>query len=160
VNSPLASQNKYSVLPIEDMENESVIADDKDDLEMDCYSVTSNKVNIASHNERGSDKSQLSAQNVCLIPFTPPVVENLNHVKTLATLGKGEKIIIRTTNLEREICINVMITTMDTHTSLTIQVLLDSGATGLFLDREFMHKNSLKAKLLENPISVYNIDEP
>jgi hypothetical protein len=147
VNSPLVSQNKYNVLLIKDMENESVIADDKDDSEMDCYSITSNKVNIASHNERGPDESQLSAWNACLIPFTPPVVGNLNHIKTLAILGKGKRYFIRTVNMEREICINVMITTLDTHASLMIQVLLDSGATGLFLNKKFIHKNGLKARL-------------
>jgi len=36
--------------------------------------------------------------------------------------------------------------------------LLDSGATGLFIDRGFVHRNRLKTHALDQPIKVYNVD--
>jgi hypothetical protein len=47
---------------------------------------------------------------------------------------------------------------LDTHDSCTVKALLDSGATGIFVDREFVHKSGLKTHILPHPIKVYNID--
>ena len=47
---------------------------------------------------------------------------------------------------------------MDTHNIVAIKALLDSGATGLFIDQQFVHNNGLKTRILPVPIKVYNID--
>jgi len=41
---------------------------------------------------------------------------------------------------------------------LGFMALLDSGATGLFIDRGFVHRNGLKTRALDQPIKVYNVD--
>jgi hypothetical protein len=54
--------------------------------------------------------------------------------------------------------LKVGLMTMDTHSTITVQALLDSGATGLFIDRRFIHNNRLKTRVLPFPIKVYNVD--
>jgi len=39
-----------------------------------------------------------------------------------------------------------------------VTVLLDSGATGLFVDRKFMEEHSFKLEKLDQPIEVKNVD--
>lgn len=41
--------------------------------------------------------------------------------------------------LEQEILMNVAITMMDTHDSISVKALLASGVTGLFIDKAFVH---------------------
>ena len=43
-------------------------------------------------------------------------------------------------------------------TTHSVAVLLDSGATGMFIDREFVRHNHLKTHPIPKPIPVYNID--
>ena len=40
-------------------------------------------------------------------------------------------------------CLKIELKTVDTGAMLTVDVLLDSGATGLYLDSEFVHANGL-----------------
>ena len=47
---------------------------------------------------------------------------------------------------------------VDTGTPLAIDSLLDSGATGLFIDVEFVKEQKLRTCPLPHPIPVYNID--
>ena len=71
---------------------------------------------------------------------------------------RDEKVFIRSLKMEREVFLNVTITTMDTHDSITVKALLDSRATRMFINQEFVHKNGLKTQVLSYPIKVYNID--
>ncbi|KNZ75968.1 hypothetical protein J132_00716 [Termitomyces sp. J132] len=54
--------------------------------------------------------------------------------------------------------LNVEIETMDTQQTCRVTALLDSRATGLFLDSEFIKCHSLTMQPLPKPIPVYNID--
>jgi len=47
----------------------------------------------------------------------------------------------------------------DPHDTIGFMALLDSGATGLFIDRGFVHRNGLKTRALDQPIKVYNVDD-
>ena len=47
---------------------------------------------------------------------------------------------------------------IDTHKGVTVKALLDSGATGMFMDRRFAEKNRLKMEKLERPLKVTNMD--
>ena len=60
--------------------------------------------------------------------------------------------------MEREVFSNVTITTMDTHDSITVKALLDSGATRMFINQEFVHRSRLKTRVLPYPIKVYNVN--
>ena len=48
--------------------------------------------------------------------------------------------------------------TVDTHAMIDVEALLDSGATGLFINRALIQNNGICTCKLEHPIAVYNID--
>ena len=132
----LVTQNRFDGLSVDNM--------------TDCDSDT---VVVSCNNGRGSQKSELGAPEACLIPLS-----NKPITKEPKEGVKDEKVFIRSMKMEREVFLNVMITTMDTHDSITVKALLDSGATGMFIDREFVHKSGLKTRVLPYPIKVYNVD--
>ena len=47
---------------------------------------------------------------------------------------------------------------INTQEGITVEALLDSGATGLVMSLEFARKQRFKLKKIENPIYVRNID--
>ena len=46
----------------------------------------------------------------------------------------------------------------DTHEGIMIKVLLDSGATGMFIDRKMVAKHRFKLQKLERPVRVKNVN--
>ena len=47
---------------------------------------------------------------------------------------------------------------LDTQKGITVEALLDSGATGLVMSSEFAKKQGFKIKKLERPMQVRNVD--
>ena len=47
---------------------------------------------------------------------------------------------------------------IDTQEGVTVEALLDSGATGLVMSSEFAKKQGFKLKKLERPVNVRNVD--
>ena len=47
---------------------------------------------------------------------------------------------------------------IDNHKEVTVKALLDSGATGLFMDRDFAQKKGFKLERLGIPLMVRNVD--
>ena len=47
---------------------------------------------------------------------------------------------------------------IDTQEGVTVEALLDSGATGLVISSEFARKQGFKLKKLERPMNIRNID--
>jgi len=45
---------------------------------------------------------------------------------------------------------------LENHKGIAVKVLLDSGATGLFIDTAFAKKKGFKMKKLKNPLLVRN----
>jgi transposase InsO family protein len=54
--------------------------------------------------------------------------------------------------------IKVEIVTTDTQETKSLKALLDCGADGLFMDRDYVRKNQLTTRALTRPIPVYNVD--
>ena len=54
--------------------------------------------------------------------------------------------------------LTVGLKTVNTHTMIDVDALLDSGATGLFINRELVQNNGIATQALEHLITVYNID--
>jgi len=54
--------------------------------------------------------------------------------------------------------LDIEIERMDTHEGVTIKVLLNSGATGMFIDRKIAAKHGFKLQKLERPVRVKNVD--
>ena len=47
---------------------------------------------------------------------------------------------------------------INTHEGVTVKALLDSGATGMFVDKKFAERHGFKLEKLEKPLIVTNID--
>jgi len=54
--------------------------------------------------------------------------------------------------------LKVGLRTIDSHEVQEVGALLDSGATGLFIDRAWLRQKKITTQKLEHPIEVYNID--
>ena len=60
--------------------------------------------------------------------------------------------------LLREVMIKIGLEKLDTQEGITVEVLLDSGATELVISSEFARKKRFKLKKLERPMQVRNVD--
>src|SRR3981189_2310334 len=59
---------------------------------------------------------------------------------------------------ENSLNINVEIEMTDTAIKRNTSALVDCGATGLFVDTEYVRSNNLSTRRLTSPIPVYNVD--
>jgi len=66
--------------------------------------------------------------------------------------------VLAATPSERSLNLDIAIQTTDTGEVHAVSALLDSGATGLFIDPEFVQQNCLTMWLLARAIPVYNVD--
>ena len=58
----------------------------------------------------------------------------------------------------REVWLNIRVKKIDTHEGVTIKALLDSGATGMFMNRRTMAKHGFRLQKLERLIPVRNVN--
>ena len=68
------------------------------------------------------------------------------------------KSLICSAQIEKEVSVKVAVQTVDTHVKMEVDALLDSGATGLFINCALVRNNAIPMRKLEHPIKVYNID--
>ena len=58
----------------------------------------------------------------------------------------------------REVTVKIGLERIDTQEGITVEVLLDSRATGLVMSSEFARKQGFKLKKLERPMNMRNVD--
>jgi len=58
----------------------------------------------------------------------------------------------------REVWLNIGIEKVDIHEGVTVKALLDSGATGMFMDQKIAARYGFRLQKLKRPIVVRNID--
>ena len=58
----------------------------------------------------------------------------------------------------REVTMKIGLERIDTQEGITVEALLDSGATGLVMSSKFAKRQGFKLKKLERPINVRNVD--
>jgi len=58
----------------------------------------------------------------------------------------------------REVTVKIGLERIDTQEEITVETLLDSGATGLIMSSEFTKKQGFKLKKLERPMNMRNVD--
>jgi len=54
--------------------------------------------------------------------------------------------------------LNIGVEKIDTHEGVMIKALLDSSATGMFMDRQTAARHGFKLQKLERPLMVKNVD--
>jgi len=70
--------------------------------------------------------------------------------KSMHDLDKGD--------LLREVTVKIGLERIDMQEGITVEALLDSGATGLVMSSEFARKQGFKLKRLDKPMYVRNVD--
>jgi len=58
----------------------------------------------------------------------------------------------------REVWLNIRVEKIDTHERVIVKALLDSGITGILIDRKMAAKNIFKLQKLERSILVRNVN--
>jgi len=58
----------------------------------------------------------------------------------------------------REVTVKIGLERIDMQEGITVEALLDSGATGLVISSEFSKKQGFKLKRLERPMHVRNVN--
>jgi len=58
----------------------------------------------------------------------------------------------------REVWLNVGVEKLDMHEGVTIKALLNSSATGMFMDKRMVARHGFKLQKLERPIMVRNVN--
>jgi hypothetical protein len=86
----------------------------------------------------------------------PPKIARIRLANWERRLPK--KFVIATTPSDNSLNIDVDIETTDTVMKRNTSALVDCGATGLFIDTEYVRLNNLSTRRLTTPIPVYNID--
>jgi len=64
----------------------------------------------------------------------------------------------RTFKILREIWLNIGVEKVDTHEGIIVKPLLDSGMTGMFMDKKMAAKHGFRLQKLERPVAVRNVD--
>jgi len=64
----------------------------------------------------------------------------------------------RTLKPLREVWLDIRLEKVDTHQGISVRVLLDSRATGLFMSKKLAEKQGFKLERLMKPIKVKNMD--
>ena len=73
-------------------------------------------------------------------------------------VSKHGKYFIWSAQAEKEVSLTVGLKTVDTHAMIDVEALLDSGATGLFINCALIQNNGIAMCKPEHPITVHNID--
>jgi len=89
-----------------------------------------------------------------LTPLTPALLRKPKWERRLPKLLSISALDARGTSL----LLPVEIGTMDTSELHSVKALLDSEATGSFIDRDFVHSKGINTRTLSHNIPVFNVD--
>ena len=78
----------------------------------------------------------------------------------LKSEGTEKKIKVRKVERKtlREVMVKIRLERIDMQERITVEMLLDSRATGLVMSSEFARKQGFKLKKLERPMNIRNVD--
>ena len=85
------------------------------------------------------------------------IEEELKMLK--AKVVAEERDVRRTLKPLREVWLEVGIEKLDNHEGVTVKAMLDSGVTGIFVDKKFVEEHSFRLEKLDRPVEVKNVDE-
>ena len=85
--------------------------------------------------------------------------KKVKELKEQSEKAKEDKRIVRRIMRPlRAVWMKVGLEKVDTYEGVAVDALLDSGVTGLFMNKEFMEKNRFRMEKLERPVKVMNVD--
>jgi len=80
------------------------------------------------------------------------------ELECIAREGGSRKEVRRIFKMLREVWLNIGVEKINMHEGVMIKALLDSGATGMFMDRQTAARHGFKLQKLERPIAIRNVD--
>ncbi|KAG5721929.1 hypothetical protein E4T56_gene18425 [Termitomyces sp. T112] len=130
-------------------------------LEFSCLSIE-NEIAFSDTLHPKTEELQCSSPDV-QIPTPQPPLNSLTPLRVHQCVPAWafqmpQQYMMASSPSANSLCLDVEIETTDTQQACRVTALLDSGATGLFLDLEFVKSHSLTTQPLPKPIPVYNID--
>jgi len=78
--------------------------------------------------------------------------------ESTAKEGGNQREVRRTFKMLREVWLNIRVEKLDMHEGVTVKALLDSSATGMFMDKRMAARHGFKLQKLERLIMVRNVD--
>ena len=87
--------------------------------------------------------------------------QNSMWTKVLKGTAKEEdrqRDIRRTFKMLREVWLNIGVEKVDIYEGIMVKALLDSGVTGMFIDKKMAAKHRFRLQKLERPVAVRNVD--
>jgi len=84
------------------------------------------------------------------------IEEELKKLK--AKVATEERDVRKTLKPLREVWLEVRIEKLDNHEGVMVKALLDSGATGIFVDKKFVEEHGFRLEKLDQPVEVKNVD--
>jgi hypothetical protein len=127
---PLSNQNRFSVLPVDSMPEIEEPFDIPEDVQ----------------------KTKIKPEQT-----PPPRVLRPRWEKRLPAHFVVDAL-DETEGRRRSLTLKIELQTTDTGETKSVTALLDSGATGMFIDREYVKANRLSTRTLSRPIPVRNVD--
>src|ERR1700753_930860 len=94
-------------------------------------------------------------------PLSDSEKQKLAEIQTMSAMPSPsypDRVYIRGASVRLSTHIQAQLKTLDTSSSVALDALLDSGATGLFLDSKFVRAHSMNTRKLPRAIPVYNVD--
>jgi len=143
---PLRLKNKFEGLAIDDT--------DSDIVDTGCTTP----INGATPTERGAAEACLIPHQINYIVTICYVKRFISKLKERISWLKPKHYFVQMTRSQSKLMINVGLCTMDTHHMVDVKALLDSDATGMFIDKKFAEGNRIAMRPLNKPIRVYNVD--
>ena len=119
------------------------------------HCLTGNRFSVLACNDKVD-----TAPNTLIEP-SPPVLDpllTLEGSSVVDSLSPPDRILIRSGELRRSTYLDLQLQTLSGGTLLSQRALLDSGATGLFIDEKFVRARKWKMTPMPRAIPVYNID--
>ena len=98
--------------------------------------------------------SQLASNNIYSVLHPEKLGNKLNFINTTERVRD----IQCTLQPLREVWLKVGLEKLESHEGIAVKVLLDSGATDLFMDTTFVKKKGFKMEKLKKPLLVRNVD--
>jgi len=98
--------------------------------------------------------SQLASNNVYSILHPEKLSNKWNSTNTTERVRDVQ----RTIRPLREVWLKVGLEKLESHEGVAVRALLDSGATGLFIDTTFAKEKGFKMEKLKRPLLVRNVD--
>ena len=143
---PLRLKNKFEGLVIDDT--------DSDIVDTGCTI----SINGATPTKRGAAKACLIPHQINYIVTICYIKRFISKLKECISWLKSKHYLVQMVRPESKLIINIGLCTMDTYCMVDIKALLDSGATGMFIDKKFAEGNRIVMQSLDKLIRVYNVD--